>query len=274
MKTLHPLLAAALVAALPAAPAAAQTGSLGVCGDPTAPVSDVAFHCRRALEKERLSDDQRAAVSLNLGYALTALGQPDLAVDAFDEAEGLAPRRVDVYLGRAQAWEARGDRAAAAKDWDRALDLAPRSVDVRLGRGAFFLRGVRPDLALTEFSAALSLDPESPDALFNRGLTYLVVERMSEAEADFTRLIRSHPDDAGAHYHRARARTGRDDRGALADFERASALAPEWSAPWFLAGRLLDRLGRTAEADAKLRRAFELGHQDPWLLERIRRMGG
>ena len=73
---------------------------------------------------------------------------------------------------------------------------------------------------------------------------------------------------------RARSRAGTNDQGAVEDFDKASANAPEWSDPWYRAGRILDRLGRADDANLRFRRAFELGHKDPWLLDRITALGG
>ena len=70
------------------------------------------------------------------------------------------------------------------------------------------------------------------------------------------------------------ARTGVDDGGAIADFDQAAKLSPTWAAPWFLSGRIMDRIGRTSDANQRFRRAFELGYNDPWLLNRIQSLGG
>ncbi|MEM7268906.1 MAG: tetratricopeptide repeat protein [Pseudomonadota bacterium] len=252
----------------------AEAASIDVCGDFSAPAAEVAYHCRLAIEAGGLNARQEAAAQLNRADALSTLGQHDLAIEAFNAAQTLAPGYIEIYIGRARAFEARRDLVSAERDWNRALGLAKDSVDVRLGRGAFYLRAGYHDRALHEFSEALSSDPENADALYNRAVTWLALKDQSSAETDLTKLIGMAPNDAGAHYHRGRARQGRNDRAALADFAKAAELAPAWSAPWFLSGRLLDGLGRSSEADSHLRRAFELGHQDPWLLERIRKLGG
>ncbi|MEO1611977.1 MAG: tetratricopeptide repeat protein, partial [Pseudomonadota bacterium] len=121
---------------------------------------------------------------------------------------------------------------------------------------------------------AVRIDAEDPDAYFNRGLAHLALGRSAAAERDFTAVLSEYPTDAGAFFQRARARTGADDQGALSDYAQAATLAPEWSDPWYLAGRILDRLGRSDEANSRFRRAFELGHKDPWLLDRITALGG
>lgn len=253
---------------------AAANSSLAVCGDLSAKASDVAFHCGRAIRSGSLSTEATFAAQLNLGDAMLELHKPAQALDAFDAAAATGLRRVELHVGRAMALEDLRRRSEAAESWRMALAAAPDSLDVRLGEGAFHLRGgdLRP--ALVAFDAALAIAPRDADALFNRGLTHIALNQMEAAVRDFSRLLEDAPSDAGAYHHRARAQTGWNDDAALRDFERASSLSPEWAAPWFLSGKILDRIGRADAANERFRRAFELGYQDPWLLERVRSLGG
>ncbi|MEL7464313.1 MAG: tetratricopeptide repeat protein [Pseudomonadota bacterium] len=271
-----PTLVVAVVAAAAAlkTPAFANDGSLAVCADLGASAGDVALHCRRAIASGGLSDGQAFGANVNLGEALISLGQPSLAVDAFNAALALRPNRIEPVIGRADALEEMGRMDDAARDWFAAVRIDPGSMDARMGKGAFHLRAGAPAAALVEFDNAVRIDREDPDAYFNRGLAHLALGRQSEAERDFTEVLREYPTDAGAFFQRARARSGANDQGALADYARAAELAPEWSDPWYLAGRILDGQGRTNEANQRFRRAFELGHKDPWLLNRITALGG
>ena len=271
-RLLIPLLFAA--ATTPAAGMAAD-GSLAVCADLNASAGDVALHCRRAIASGGLSDAQTFGAQVNLGEALLSLGQPSLAKDAFDAAAELAAGRIEPLIGRADALEEMGRPDEAAAEWFAAVRRAPDSVDARLGKGAFHLRSGAPAAALKEFDAAVRLSDEGADAdaLFNRGLANIALNRAAEAERDFSAVLEQYPSDAGAYFQRARAKAGRDDRGALADYARASELAPEWADPWYRAGRILDAQGRADEANRMLRRAFELGLKDPWLLDRITALG-
>ncbi len=275
MKTsLSLMTVATLLSTLSLLSGSAAAQSISVCASSTATAGEVAYHCRLTLESGGLSDEQTVGVNLNLGYAHLALGHTGQAVEAFTDAARLSPARVEAYIGRAKAHEDRHSYDLATQDWNRALGLASRSVDVRLGRGAFFLRQGIMAQALEEFTAALTIDSDEPDARYNRGLVWLALKQPAEAEADFSRLLRDYPNDAGAYFNRARALDGRNDQAALRDFAKSSELSPEWAAPWFFSGEILDRIGRTADANRHFRRAFELGYQDPWLLRRIQDLGG
>lgn len=267
-----PIFAAALSLSAPAAWAA--NGSLEVCGSLSARAADVIHHCRRAVSQGGLSKQQLFAVNLNLGDALVSSGRNAEAKDAFAAAAATGLERVELYLGLAAAEEGVGDARAAAANLDRALKLNSRSMGVRLARGAYFLRAGRADAALAEYDAAVRLDREDANALYNRGLALIALGRGADAAADFSSVIRQYPNDSGAYYNRARALEGRDMNAALGDYEKAATLSPEWPAPVFAAGKLLDGAGRTEDANFRFRRAFELGMRDPWLLSRIRSLGG
>ena len=74
--------------------------------------------------------------------------------------------------------------------------------------------------------------------------------------------------------NRGRARTAQGKAGVRNDFDRAIALKPEWAAAWYMRGRFFDRAGAVDEANADFLRAYQLGHSDPWLIERMRQMSG
>lgn len=269
--------AVALVCGVVVTPTVSAAGpSLNICADLSASAGEAAKACRRALAQEQLSEAQQVGANLNLGDALLTLGQPSLAVDAFNAAAAIDASRPEIYIGAARAHEARRDNRQAALNWAKALSKAPDSLDVRLGRGAFYMRAGNPAQALEEFNAALVISAEEPDpdALYNRGLTLIALDRMADADRDLTRLLRDYPNDAAAYYHRGRARTATNPNGAIADFDKAADLSPEWADPWFASGVIYDRDGQSTEANRRLRRAFELGYSDPWLLNRIQSLGG
>ena len=131
-----------------------------------------------------------------------------------------------------------------------------------------------PERALPDFGHALALAPDLMAARYNRGLAYLRLREHALAEADFSAVIGRNPRETGAYLNRGRARAGMGGKGALSDFDRAVALAPEWAVAWFLRGQFHDMNGDREAANADFQRAFELGHSDPWLIERMRQISG
>lgn len=273
MKTVIALALLALLLAAPAPVRAQAEGFLSVCGDRRASAAEVARTCRLALNTGALTLEQEVAAAINLGGALLDLDQPAPAREAYDRALALNPASALALAGRAEARAALGETGPAAVDWNRAVDLAPQDMGLRAARGAFRLRAGNPVGALEDFSRAQGARPDDLSLTFNRALALAELRRDAEAEALFSRVLAADPADTGAWLNRARMRAARDPSAALADYDRAVALAGDWSQPLVERGALYDSLGMTEAADADFRRAWELGHRSEALSARMLEMG-
>ena len=131
-----------------------------------------------------------------------------------------------------------------------------------------------PHAAVQDLSKALSAEPKMAAARFNRGLAYLQIGQPSRAETDFTNLIRTNGRDAESYLYRGQARAALKKSSAAADFDKAISLNEDWGLAWFIRGRYRDGIGDREGANADFLRAYELGHSDPWLLERVRDISG
>ncbi len=94
------------------------------------------------------------------------------------------------------------------------------------------------------------------------------------AEADFSDVIGRNPRDAGAYLNRGRARAALGKKKAFNDLDRAVALQPEWGQAWFIRGRYREEQGDVEGANTDYLRAYQLGHSDPWLIQRVRELSG
>ena len=114
--------------------------------------------------------------------------------------------------------------------------------------------------------------------LLQAGEAWILAEAPWRGEEALTEAIALRPADADLLVARAYARAGADDdAGALADLDRAAALAPGSAQIGLLRGAALRRLGRYAEAEAVLTAVLADGPEDPAvLLERgnARRLAG
>lgn len=91
------------------------------------------------------------------------------------------------------------DYKQAVSDYERAVELDPTTGEVYVNRGNLFFMGQAFDKAVAEYSTALRLGlGKEHIAYYNRGLAY---EKMKDTE------------------------------NAVADYRRASELAPEWTRP-------------------------------------------
>jgi tetratricopeptide (TPR) repeat protein len=94
--------------------------------------------------------------------------------------------------------------------------------------GPVFARNVEPQADPASAPASQAADTLSADALFRRGMASLARKDVAGALADLDRACAMAPDDAGYHYGRAEARARANDKAkALADLDTALTLDPK-----------------------------------------------
>ena len=88
-------------------------------------------------------------------------------------------------------------------------------------------------LARTDFDAALALDPSLANAYVDRGGALIAEKRYAEAIADIDHGLSLNPDEPWkVWFNRAIADEGlKDLKTALADYQKAADLKPDWPAP-------------------------------------------
>lgn len=107
------------------------------------------------------------------------------------------------------------------------------TVATHVNRGILRLRRGLVDAAIADFDAAMTLDPNQPEAYLNKGAALIRREDPSEAAQLFTMALQHNTQrPAIAHYGRAVANEALGNvREAYQDYQMASQLAPNWSAP-------------------------------------------
>ena len=267
--------AAVLAGGVPAAPAFAQLqNAVEVCGDPDAAPRDIIRFCRMALETGKLDPTAAAQVNANLGVGYFELGSYGDAVDAYTAAIANAPQMAAAYLNRARAYERLRRPDDAAADYSQAVALDPEAADAYLGRGVLMLRHGEPERAVDDFRAAVSADPDAVAPRFNLGVAYLNTGQPAAAAKQFAEVLWRNPEDAAAWMNRGRALAAVGDPDAKPHFDAAIKLDPEWGGAWFARGQFHDARGAREAANADFLRAYELGHPDPWLIQRVREISG
>lgn len=245
-----------------------------ICGGAKSTAREIVNFCQKAIETGRLNREARAQVYANLSIGYYELQQYMGAVNAATRALENDPGLVAALLNRAKAHEKLLKLEEAIDDYERALALDPNAADAYLGRGILLLRHGRAYASIPDLSKALLIDRELGVARFNRGLAFLEIGQPSRAQEDFSELIRQNPEDAEAFLYRGQARAALNRPEAAGDFDKAVQLAGEWGMAWFVRGRYRDSTGDREGANSDFLRAYELGHDDPWLIERVREIGG
>ena len=137
---------------------------------------------------------------------------------------------------------------------------------------SFVRRGNREwDKAIAAFSSVIERDPGFSEAYWWRAMGYLRARLPDRAAADCDRVVQLAPNDADS--YRLRALVHRDTQaldGAIDDYNRAIQLDPNDAESYRWRAAILQRQGKSAEADADLATAQKLEQsQSPEATSRI-----
>jgi len=100
-------------------------------------------------------------------------------------------------------------------------------------RGAVYLQHRKFAQAQADFEAAIKIAPDLGNAYVNHGAAMIGQKRYAEGIADIDKGLPLNPDQPEkAYFNRAIADENLGDRAAaMADYQKASALQPNWAAP-------------------------------------------
>jgi tetratricopeptide (TPR) repeat protein len=231
---------------------------LGVLRHQQGQHAEAAALVRRAV-KLRPED---AALQLNLGNALKALGQIDDAIEQFRNALTLAPSFPMAHYNLGNAYASAGRHEDAADSFEKSLRLQPDDASSHNNLGNALHALGRHEQAITSFRRALELRPGHAGALNNMGMSLNALGRADEAIPCFQAALAAEPRFVAAHFNLANTfdATGRHAE-AVAAFERTLALQPNLPPAIFGMGNALASLGRHAQALPYLERAVGLDPQ-------------
>jgi serine/threonine protein kinase/tetratricopeptide (TPR) repeat protein len=216
----------------------------------------------RALETSTRTGPTRFATWMTLGTIETRLGRFRSADAAFSAAIGLEPSAAWAFLRRGIARLEMGETQMASEDFDRFLELRPGSFEGHFNRGLARQTLGHDQEALADFDTAEKLGYSHNRLFAVRSRSKKRLGDHAGAQADLDRVLKSDPKDARGFAIRGEERLKSapgEAMAALADFEKAISIDPEYLPAWRdIASVLAERLGRTAEALAAANRAIEL----------------
>ena len=127
------------------------------------------------------------------GLAQAAIGQPEAARAAFEQARAADPRNAmgPVNLGTLHLMN--GDRAAARSAMQEALELDPAVAKAHNLLGVMEAQEGRPEEAIVHWRRAAEINPQDYQTLFNLARTLDRQGRTAEAEEFYRRYLQAAP---------------------------------------------------------------------------------
>lgn len=198
------------------------------------------------------------------GNQAESAGNPGLAAERYRDALRIAPGYAKAHLNLGIALEALGDAPGAIASHRAALanDAAEPFAAYNLGR-LLYLRGDL-DEAERRLREALRSRPAFPEARVVLAALLQAQGKDAPARAELEAALRERPDYfeakhalAELHARLSGAHAGRGDlAGAARELEALLALRPDWADALYNYGSVLQRMMRSADAEAALRRAL------------------
>ena len=178
-----------------------------------------------AASLEKLGRDQEAALLCNRAIALSKLERYDEALTAYDLAIRFDPDNAKMHRDRGTTLAELKRYGDALDSYIAAINLAPNDAASHFGR-AMMLAGLnRFKEAVKAYDRAIDLDFNYPVVHLNRGFALSRLERFDEALEAFDRASSIDPDFALARKARQSTLELKAANEALAEIERAKALA-------------------------------------------------
>ncbi len=194
----------------------------------------------------------------NLGNAYLRAERNDEAAPHFEAALRMQPGDADgrANLGNVALRAGRVDDAR--RYFEAALALEPDHSVSLTNLGRILIDEERPEEAISYLEHALRVDPVNGEGHANLGLALMGLGRLDEAEPHMREAVRILPDE-GSWNNLAilELELGRVEQ-AVADFERAIDVAPDFQESHYNLGLALRRLERDADAEAAFRRAVAI----------------
>jgi tetratricopeptide (TPR) repeat protein len=220
---------------------------------------------RRAVTNARISDDPAYAL-LASGRALAAIGEWELAVEAFHQATLARPDYAEAwaYLGEARQHFIGKDNSAPAQnglpDLQKALVLDPKSLAANIFLALYSERLGRFDQALDVLHTAIQLDPRNPVLQSELGNTQALLGDLPSALESYQGAVDLAPLDP--QYLRLMAEFSLKYEYhvreiALEAARQAVLMAPHDPATLDLMGQVLIKLGDDLNAERFLDQAIQ-----------------
>lgn len=203
-----------------------------------------------------------AALQLNLGNALKALGRLDGAIERFRNALSLAPEFALAHYNLGNAYAQAGRHEDAADAFEKSLRLQPNDASTYNNLGNALHALGRGEEAIAAFSRALTLRPGHAGAHNNLGMALAALGRADEAIAQFRAALKAEPRYVAGYFNLGNTldALGRHEE-AVGAFDAALGLQGAFPPALLGLGNALAALGRHTEAIARFERAVGLDPQ-------------
>lgn len=202
-----------------------------------------------------------ASAHLYLGMTYIELDDANRSLDHLEQALVLDPDYAKVYVNRGRVyywfW---GDEKRAIADWQKALSLDPTFTTAYNNIGIVHFNSNRYTLILPELEKSLAIDPFRADTWEIRGRTLYKLGQYKACVNSHSKAIELDPNfDVGIYYSRGVCYSfSGQHQAAIADYDVYLNEVPDDPRAWWNRGHSYRFLGNQDQAEADIKKAFEV----------------
>jgi tetratricopeptide (TPR) repeat protein len=199
-----------------------------------------------------------------LGSLEDIAGDLDAAIGASERAVAAAPLDAEARVQLARLLHRAGRSGDAERELEHAMFLRPGYWPDHYWMASFHIAAARYDAAVNEFRRVIELAPSYLGGYTNLGTMYAYLDQPDRAREVFEQSLKVQPDDNYAALTNLGTLDFEEGRyaDAAAMFERALEVEDGDYQVWGNLGHAHVLGGRPQQADAPLRRAVELAHEE------------
>jgi tetratricopeptide (TPR) repeat protein len=214
---------------------------------------------KTAAEKALAARPKSAKLHLELGRTLSALGEDPAATEHLDQAAALDPNFENGYA-LAKEYLKRKDPEHGARIFAEMQAGLGDSPALHLEFGRAYSEAGYPERGIAEFKLALAGNEKIRGGHYSLGAAYLLGlgnVMQSQAEAEFGQELKHYPDDPLSLYQLGNLELNRHELTAAEEhLNKAQTLDPRSPDTNLLLAEIYSQTGRSAEAEAALRRSI------------------
>ncbi len=227
-----------------------------------------------AVHQQALKIDKNDAEALSsLGSLYLSLNQLNKAIESFERAEKLQPDNPTIWLQKGIVLNSLGRTEEAQNFYQETLKIYDELItknnnpSVWTDRGFVLMQLQDFSDAFSSYEHALLLNPNFYEALLGKANALVGLKKYSQALEIFNRTLEMHTKDEQVWYDRGNLLTQafKEHQQAIASFDRAIQLNPNFYPAWLGKGLALMSLKRYPDSLEALDRAKELNSQDPFI---------
>ena len=205
---------------------------------------------------------QQIRALMRKGSNISKLGKYDDAIQAYDEAIRLDPKRAEGWNHKGITLYQQGKHEEAIKAFDEAIKLQPKSASIWNDKGLALLELGKYDEAIQAYDEAIRLDLNFSWPWCNKGLALGLLGKYDDAIQALDKAIGLDPRLIDAWYNKSSAlhELGKYNE-AIQCIKEAIRIDPKLSIVWCIKGYTLNAMGNHDEALEALDTAIQLDPQ-------------